>query len=657
MKWLIVFFFISSCALASAQSVDEGDNLPPPIDKATRQKVDDLLQLIQDPALQQWIATRDQEASGSSLPPGSTRPEMSRLAGLAFEMKGWEENARDRVSALLSSIPRIPDEIEKALRKIKTDAISDGYAPLSFIFVLLIFLAVLAEWIFRRLVWKHWGGLEHYLPIIIFTAIVTVFYLSVPWPPLVRIVFGYYIIALVAYRFFASAIQHTSHSKSHTRLLKFGAGVLLSATATIAVGAIIGADVEVLRAYAILSSLLLLTVALAIAWRTANRRFTTKVVISIHLGVIWIFWCIDLRTYFWLGLYFITLPPLLRTVSPSLLGRFSDEFGFVASEARDMLFARASRALIIMIAFAWIAHVWRSDPGSFGRNLPQFGQLLDGILKSILVLILAELFWHLAKSAIERGLAPVGVHRLAGNADNSGFQTTRLQTLLPVLRTTLAVGLFAVTGLTILAQLGIDITPLVAGAGIFGVAIGFGSQALVRDVIGGIFYLFDDAFRVGEYIETKDYKGTVEGFNLRSVKLRHSRGPLTTVPFGELGAVQNMSRDWSKLKITVTLPFDVDLEKVRKIGKAVGQQLESDPEIGRYFVEPLKMKGVEEFGQYGVVVSFSLITIPTNQQSFIRRSAYAMLREVFHENGISFAQPTVQFGGGDASPSGDARKR
>ena len=94
---------------------------------------------------------------------------------------------------------------------------------------------------------------------------------------------------------------------------------------------------------------------------------------------------------------------------------------------------------------------------------------------------------------------------------------------------------------------------------------------LVKDVISGIFYLLDDAFRVGEYIQSGTYKGTVESFSLRSVKLRHHRGPVYTVPFGELGAVQNMSRDWVIDKFAINVNYQTDLEKARKIIKKIGQ--------------------------------------------------------------------------------------
>ena len=258
-----------------------------------------------------------------------------------------------------------------------------------------------------------------------------------------------------------------------------------------------------------------------------------------------------------------------------------------------------------------------------------------------MVVLTADLVWHLAKAAVDRMIHTRTLVQGYAESTSEDTHATRLHTLLPILKNLLAVAVVVIAGLAILGQLGVDIGPLIAGAGIFGVAIGFGSQALVRDVISGIFYLFDDAFRVGEYIQAKNYKGTVEGFSLRSVRLRHHRGPIFTVPFGELGAVENMSRDWSKVKLLITVPYDADLEKVRKIGKAIGQRLAENTEFAGLFIEPLKMKGVEEFAEYGIVVSFAMITVPTSQQSFIRRTAYAMLRQSFQENGISFARPTV----------------
>jgi small-conductance mechanosensitive channel len=123
--------------------------------------------------------------------------------------------------------------------------------------------------------------------------------------------------------------------------------------------------------------------------------------------------------------------------------------------------------------------------------------------------------------------------------------------LLPIFRNVLFVLVIAVAAMMALAEMGVQIGPLIAGASVVGVAIGFGAQTFVRDGIAGMFYLLDDAFRVGEYIQSGNYKGTVEGFSIRSVRLRHHRGPVYTVPFSLLGAIQNQSRDWVIDKIAV----------------------------------------------------------------------------------------------------------
>jgi membrane-bound lytic murein transglycosylase MltF len=135
-----------------------------------------------------------------------------------------------------------------------------------------------------------------------------------------------------------------------------------------------------------------------------------------------------------------------------------------------------------------------------------------------------------------------------------------------------------------------------ASAGVLGIAIGFGAQTLVRDMFSKFFYLLDDAFRVGEYIQSGNYKGTVEHLGVRSVVLRHHRGPLYTIPYGQLGAVQNQSRDWVIDKLTIGLTYDSDLDKAKKLIKKIGKDLAADPEFAPSILEPLKMQGVEEFG-------------------------------------------------------------
>ena len=258
------------------------------------------------------------------------------------------------------------------------------------------------------------------------------------------------------------------------------------------------------------------------------------------------------------------------------------------------------------------------------------------------MLLIADLIWQLAKAYIEFRLELTGHGSSADELARNG----RLRTLLPIFRNALAVFIAVVAVLTILAGLGIQIMPLIAGAGIFGVAIGFGSQTLVKDILSGVFYMLDDAFRVGEYIQSGSYKGTVESFSLRSVKLRHHRGPLFTVPFGELGAVQNMSRDWVIDKMMIGITYDSNLDTAKKLIKQIGKELAADPEFKPHIIEPLKMQGVEQFGDYAIQIRMKMMTKPGEQFS-IRRKALALIKKAFDANDIKFAFPTVQVAQGE----------
>jgi small-conductance mechanosensitive channel len=215
----------------------------------------------------------------------------------------------------------------------------------------------------------------------------------------------------------------------------------------------------------------------------------------------------------------------------------------------------------------------------------------------------------------------------------------------------LFVVLIVMAGMMALSSLGVEIGPLIAGAGVVGVALGFGAQTLVKDIISGMFYLLDDAFRVGEYIVSGNYKGTVESFSLRSIKLRHHRGYLYTVPFGTLGAIENMSRDWVIDKMSIGVTYDSDVDKVKRIIKEIGKELQADPEFAPHIIETLKMQGVEQFGDFAIQVRLKMMTKP-GEQFVIRRRAYAMIKKAFDANGIKFAFPTVTVaGGGEATPA------
>ena len=297
------------------------------------------------------------------------------------------------------------------------------------------------------------------------------------------------------------------------------------------------------------------------------------------------------------------------------------------------MIVRSVRALIIALAVAWLALVLRMSPTVLAADETMVNRISRGVLHGVIILLIADLIWHVAKAYIDRKLATACARR--GTVHRKRRAGVGYARCCPFSEN--ACGLLAtVAVLMVLSGLGVEIGPLIAGAGIFGVAIGFGSQTLVKDVISGVFYMLDDAFRVGEYIQSGSYKGTVESFSLRSVKLRHHRGPVFTVPFGSLGAVQNMSRDWVIDKFMIRVPFETDVRKVKKLLKGIGAELLQDPELAPYIIETVKMKGVEQFGDFGMELSFAFMTKP-GQQSIVRRRAYTMIRDAFVANGIEFA--------------------
>ena len=309
----------------------------------------------------------------------------------------------------------------------------------------------------------------------------------------------------------------------------------------------------------------------------------------------------------------------------------------------------AMRVLLAVTLFAGVNELWGFN--TFGEVQVRLRQaLLASSFDLLAALLLAVLGWQLVKIGIDRRLAP---HEVDGVMVEP---SARMRTLLPLARRFIMVVLVVMTLMLVLSALGVNIGPLLAGAGVVGLAIGFGAQTLVRDIITGVFFILDDAFRVGEYVVAGTYKGTVESIGIRAVKLRHHRGSIYTLPFGELRAIQNMSRDWVIDKLSIGITYDSDLEKAKKLIKQVGKDLAQDPEMGPKILEPLKMQGVEQFGDFAIQIRAKIKTAP-GEQFVIRRRAYAMIKKAFDQNGIKFAFPTVQVAGsGDAAAVAAARQ-
>jgi moderate conductance mechanosensitive channel len=290
------------------------------------------------------------------------------------------------------------------------------------------------------------------------------------------------------------------------------------------------------------------------------------------------------------------------------------------------------RFTTLLMGIAVVIVLMRVPLAELATGANPLAQFALHVADTLALAFIVYLAWIAIRFTIDRRLqrlAPLDPH-------SPPTESTRLLTLLPLLRTTLAIVFLVVFALSALWTLGIEIAPLLAGAGIFGLAIGFGAQTLVRDVISGVFFLIEDVFRIGEYIESgTSTKGTVEHISFRTVALRHHNGPLTFVPYGLLGTVRNDSRDWVIDKFNIPLPLTVDSEKIRKMIKGIGEDLALDPELGPLIREPLKGKlyrvdpGVKIF-------RCKFMTAPGCQFD-VRTAALKKIEAALVEAGIPFA--------------------
>jgi small-conductance mechanosensitive channel len=294
--------------------------------------------------------------------------------------------------------------------------------------------------------------------------------------------------------------------------------------------------------------------------------------------------------------------------------------------------------VVVTIAEMWIVNVIGLIDASQWRSLTHTGWTAG------VILFLAYVCWetiHFVTDSYIARQSPVAV----GQAEEEGAApppptATRLATILPLMRVAAIIVIFGVAALLTLAALGINITPLIAAMSIFGLALSFGSQTLVKDIVSGIFYLSDDAFRVGEYIECGSAKGTVEGFTLRSIKLRHQNGQIYTIPFGQLGQIVNFSRDWCTVKFNLRFARDTDIEKLRKTVKKVGLAMLEEPEFKDEFLSPLKLQGVADVADNALIMRFKFTAKP-KIPTLIQREAMKRLFTAFKAAGIEFASATV----------------
>jgi small-conductance mechanosensitive channel len=296
------------------------------------------------------------------------------------------------------------------------------------------------------------------------------------------------------------------------------------------------------------------------------------------------------------------------------------------------LIKKAFRVVLVVFFFFATLRLWGFDI-SVGRLIAR------DVVTVFLVLILGVIVWQLIKARIDQKLREE-MPLADEDAEEGGGVGSRSATLLMLLRKFVFAVLFVILSLIILSALGVDIAPLIAGAGVIGLAIGFGSQTLVKDIIAGVFFLIDDAFRVGDYVEAGAAKGSVAQIGLRSMKLRHPRGQVFTIPFGDLKTVTNFSRDYIITKLDFRVRYDADLEKIRKVIKKINKELMQDEEIQRVMLSDIKSQGIREIQDSAMIMRVKFKTVP-GEQFVIRREVFHRVQKAFKDSGIEFAHRNV----------------
>ena len=293
------------------------------------------------------------------------------------------------------------------------------------------------------------------------------------------------------------------------------------------------------------------------------------------------------------------------------------------------------RVALAFLMFFWIMSIW-------GVELKIGQEVARAAFRILVVVLVCFVAWELGNAAIKRRLAKeMPEEDEDDEKEEGGSGGSRIATLLVLLRKFMLVVIIVLASLIILSSVGVNIGPLIAGAGVIGLAIGFGAQTLVKDIISGMFFLIDDAFRVGDYVDTGKQKGTVVQVSLRSLRLRHPRGMVYTIPFGDISSVTNFSRDYIITKLDFRVPFDSDLEQVRKIvKKKVYQKIMEDPELGKKLIGPIKSQGVREVDDSAMIVRVKYKTAP-GEQFAIRKQVYGLMQIAFQEAGLKFAHRNV----------------
>ena len=226
----------------------------------------------------------------------------------------------------------------------------------------------------------------------------------------------------------------------------------------------------------------------------------------------------------------------------------------------------------------------------------------------------------------------------------------RIQTLIGMMRTVAIVSAWTLFSMLFLVEIGINVGPLIAGAGVLGLAVGFGAQELVRDVISGFFMLLENQLRAGDVAIINSQGGLVEQIGLRTIQLRDLSGVVHVFQNGKINTLANMTKGWSAIVFDIGVAYKEDCDRVFEVMKKVAEELRADAVLGEKILEPMELFGVESFGDSAVVIRARIKTKPIEQWS-VGREYRRRLKRAFDELGIEIPFPHRTLYWGEQTPS------
>jgi len=295
------------------------------------------------------------------------------------------------------------------------------------------------------------------------------------------------------------------------------------------------------------------------------------------------------------------------------------------------------RWLLGLIAAMALLETWGIN--ALGLLETPFGKrLAESFFSITTVIILSLIVWEAINTGIERYLTRTD------SDGNTIERSARIRTLLPLFRKVVFTVLAAMVVLITLSELGINIAPLLAGAGVIGLAVGFGAQTLVKDIITGLFILVEDTIAVGDYVDVGGHEGTVESLSIRTIRLRDPSATVHTVPFSNVGPVLNYTKDFSIVVLNIGVAYRENIDHVMQVVEDLGREVADDPVLSLDLLAPLEVQGLQSFDDSAVVIR-ARIKVRAGAQWTMKRAFNRRLKNRFDELGIEipFPQRTVWF--------------